>query len=55
MPLTKTGREVLRSMQNQYGKERGKSVFHAKMNKENGYTEKWHEGKKKHKKKRGKK
>lgn len=50
MPLTKTGREVLRSMQKQYGKEKGKQVFYAKMNKEDGYTEGWHESRKKHKK-----
>lgn len=49
MPLTKTGRKVLRSMQEQYGKDKGTGVFYAKMNKENGYTKKWH-GKKKTKK-----
>jgi len=50
MPLTKTGRKVLRSMQAQYGSKKGKQVFYAKMNKEDGYTEGWHESRKKSKK-----
>ena len=54
MPLTKTGHKVLRSMQKQYGTEKGKRVFYAKQNVENGYTEKWHKGSKKHRKKRSK-
>ncbi len=39
MPLTKTGRKVLRSMTRRYGKKRGKRVFYATMNK---YHRKWH-------------
>lgn len=49
MPLTKTGRKVLRRMQEHYGKDKGEGVFHASINKENPGSEKWHEKKKKHK------
>ena len=34
MPLTKTGKKVLRSMEKNYGsKKKGKSVFYASINK----------------------
>ena len=43
MPLTKTGRKVLRRMYRTYrkrgGKKRGKRVFYATMNK---YKKRWH-------------
>jgi len=39
MPLTKTGRKVLRRMYKSYGKKRGKRVFYATMNK---YKKRWH-------------
>lgn len=42
MPLTKTGKKVLAKMKSRYGGEKGKQVFYAKMNKEDGYTDKWH-------------
>ncbi len=49
MPLTKTGRKVIRSMQKQYGKDKGEQVFHASINKENPGSEKWHGKRKKYK------
>jgi len=49
MPLTKTGRKVLRDMQKQYGKDKGEGVFYASINKENSGSGKWHKKKKKHK------
>jgi hypothetical protein len=33
MPLTKTGKKVLRSMRKEYGKKKGQSVFYASINK----------------------
>jgi hypothetical protein len=33
MPLTKTGKKVLRSMRKEYGTKKGKSVFYASINK----------------------
>lgn len=33
MPLTPKGRKILRSMQQQYGAEKGKAVFYASRNK----------------------
>lgn len=33
MPLTAKGKKTLAAMQEQYGKERGKSVFYASINK----------------------
>lgn len=32
MPLTKKGKEIMRSMKEQYGTERGKRVFYASKN-----------------------
>jgi hypothetical protein len=50
MPLTKSGKKVLRRMQKEYGKEKGREVFYASINKHKKGSEKWHR-KKKHKKK----
>jgi len=33
MPLTKKGKKIMRAMQKQYGKEKGKRVFYASANK----------------------
>jgi hypothetical protein len=33
MPLTKTGKKVLRSMRKEYGTKKGQSVFYASINK----------------------
>lgn len=42
MPLTKAGRKVLSSMVNQYGSEKGKSVFYASINAKKEGSSKWH-------------
>lgn len=33
MPLTKKGSKIMRSMEKEYGKEKGEKVFYASMNK----------------------
>ena len=33
MPLTTAGKKVLKQMQKKYGKERGKQIFYASINK----------------------
>ena len=33
MPLTKKGKKILRAMQKEYGKKKGKQVFYASANK----------------------
>ena len=33
MPLTKTGKKVLRNMRKEYGKKKGQQVFYASINK----------------------
>lgn len=33
MPLTKKGKKVLKSMEESYGKEKGKEIFYASINK----------------------
>ncbi len=42
MPLTTSGRKVLRSMRKQYGKKRGTSVFYASINARKAGSSKWH-------------
>ena len=42
MPLTKTGREVLRGMQKKHGEEKGKEYFYASINKGIAGSEQWH-------------
>jgi len=42
MPLTKTGKKVMRSMRKQYGAKKGKSVFYASINKGKTGSSKWH-------------
>jgi len=42
MPLTKSGKKVMRSMTKQYGKKKGKSVFYASINKKKRGSKKWH-------------
>ena len=46
MPLTKTGNKVMSAMIGEYGKEKGKRVFYASVNKGKAGSGKW-EGKKK--------
>jgi len=42
MPLTKSGKRILRSMMRRYGKKRGKSIFYALIALGRKGTEKWH-------------
>lgn len=37
MPLSKEGKKTLRAMQREYGAEKGKQVFYAKMNKDSNF------------------
>lgn len=41
MPLTKSGKKVLRKFVEKYGSEKGRSVFYAEMNKKPDQTKKW--------------
>jgi len=42
MPLTETGRKVLREMKKKYGKKKGEEVFYASINKKKKGSDKWH-------------
>ena len=42
MPLTKSGKEVMSSMKEQYGEKKAKEVFYASINKGKKGAEKWH-------------
>jgi hypothetical protein len=42
MPLTQTGKKVLRSMKSQYGSKKGKQVFYASINAGKAGSSKWH-------------
>jgi hypothetical protein len=42
MPLTKTGRKVMRSMTKTYGRKKGKQVFYASINARKAGSRKWH-------------
>ena len=46
MPLTKSGKKVLRNMKQEYGDKKGKQVFYASINKGKMGSEKWHASKK---------
>ena len=46
MPLTKSGKKVMKSMKKEYGKKKGKSVFYASINKEKKGSAKWHKKRK---------
>jgi hypothetical protein len=48
MPLTKTGKRVLRQMKKQYGKEKGEDVFYKSINKGVPGSEKWHRKRTRH-------
>ena len=45
MPLTKTGKKVMRNMKSQYGSKKGESVFYASINKGKAGTSEWHRNK----------
>lgn len=42
MPLTKKGKEVMRSMVKQYGLKKAKEVFYSSINKGKAGSSKWH-------------
>ena len=42
MPLTKSGRKVLRRLRKTYGKKRGTRIFYALINKGVKGSSKWH-------------
>ena len=42
MPLTKSGKSVLKSMQNQYGGKKGEDVFYSSVVKGLKGSKKWH-------------
>jgi hypothetical protein len=42
VPLTKSGSQVLGSMKDQYGPEKGERVFYASINKGKPGSSKWH-------------
>jgi hypothetical protein len=43
MPLTKSGKKVMKSMNKQYGKKKGKQVFYASINKGKKGSMDWHQ------------
>jgi len=42
MPVTKTGKKVMRSMKKKYGPKKGKSVFYASIKAHKPGSKKWH-------------
>jgi hypothetical protein len=42
MPLTKSGKKVIKKMKEEYGKEKGRKVFYATINKNKKGSSKWH-------------
>ena len=53
MPLTPTGKKVLRKMRKTYGAKKAKKVLHASINKKKPGTKKWHKKKRGNPKKKG--
>ena len=47
MPLTKSGKKVMKNMKKEYGAKKAKSVFYASINKKKKGSTKWHAKKKK--------
>lgn len=45
MPMTKSGKKVMKSMAKTYGKKKAKSVFYATINSKKKGTKKWHKAK----------
>ena len=45
MPLSESGKKVLRKMRKEYGKDRGEGIFYASMKKKKKGSEKWHSNK----------
>ena len=42
MPLTKTGKEVLKELRKKYGKKHGEEVLYAMISKKKKGSESWH-------------
>lgn len=51
MPLTKSGKKILKNMIAKYGKEKGERIFYAMINEKRKGTEKWHKKNPKYNKK----
>jgi hypothetical protein len=49
MPLTKTGKKVIKKMEEEYGKEKGRKVFYSSINKGKKGSSKWHKVRKRSK------
>ena len=48
MPLTKSGKKVMRNMKKEYGDKKGESVFYASVNKGKKGSSKWEGHSKQH-------
>ncbi len=44
MPLTRSGKSILKSFQNRYGTKTGRGFFYAKTRSSPKQTAKWHKG-----------
>lgn len=42
MPLSKSGKKVMKNMKKEYGSKKGEEVFYASVNKKKKGSEKWH-------------
>ena len=42
MPLTRSGKKVMKKMRSEYGAKKGKQVFYASINKGKPGSSKWH-------------
>lgn len=42
MPLTKSGKKVMRNMRKRYGAKKAEEVFYASINKKVAGSDKWH-------------
>ena len=47
MPITKSGKKVMHSMEKEYGEKKAKEVFYSMINAKKKGTQKWHKMKKK--------
>ena len=52
MPLTKSGKSVLKKMRKTYGAKKGKQVFYSSINARKKGSSKWHKMRRKTKKKK---
>jgi len=42
VPLTKSGKKVIKKMRKTYGADKGEEVFYASINKKKSGSDKWH-------------